>query len=354
MKTRDNIKSMTALITGGAGFIGSNLSAHLLRQGWKVIIFDNLSRQGSQENLAWIARNSKTPKLKILISDVRDYQELKKALERTDVIFHLAAQVAVTTSIENPREDFEANALGTFNVLEAARKSGHNPVIIFSSTNKVYGSLANVAVKEHKERYDFADYKDGISEDFPLDFHTPYGCSNGAADQYTRDYFRIYALPTVVFRQSCIYGPRQMGIEDQGWMAHFVISAALERRITIYGNGKQVRDVLYVDDLIEAFLKAVDRADEVKGEIFNIGGGFENSLSLLEFIEFLQKRLGKRIDPVFKDSRPGDQKVFISDNRKLKEKLGWRPKVSYQEGVDKLIFWIKENEDLFRGSFVQS
>lgn len=336
-----------ALITGGAGFIGINLAEKLLKKGWKLSIFDNLSREGSNKNLDWLQNNYKLPKLKVYIKDIRDEGALREAVKGVDVIFHLAAQTALTTSIKNPREDFGVNAQGTLNVLEVARVSRKKPLVLYSSTNKVYGGMEDIKFIEGKARYSYKDFPEGIAEDFPLDFHSPYGCSKGAADQYTRDYYRVFGLPTVVFRQSCIYGPHQMGIEDQGWLAHFVISAIFGRPITIYGDGKQVRDVLYIDDLIDAFLKAVYKINKAAGQVYNIGGGNENSLSLCEFINLLEKKLGVKMRTKYADWRQGDQKVFISDNRKLKKDLNWRPKTLYEKGVERLIDWIGENRKLF-------
>lgn len=337
-----------ALITGGAGFIGSNLAASLLNKGWGVTIFDNLSRRGSEKNLAWLLDNYRFNDLNVEIKDVRDFSSLRAVVGDADVIFHLAAQVAVTTSFINPREDFEVNALGSFNVLEAARQLGNRPIVIYSSTNKVYGQMDGVKVNGGKYRYDYVRYKNGIAENWPLDFHSPYGCSNGVADQYTRDYYRIYGLPTVVFRQSCIYGPRQMGMEDQGWVAHFAISALFGRQINIYGDGRQVRDLLYVDDLISAYLAAVEKIDVSRGKVYNIGGGLENSFSLLEYLKLLEKLDGKKIKVSFSDWRPGDQKVYISNNSKLKKELGWAPQVSSQDGLKLLYEWVKDNKHLFQ------
>lgn len=336
-----------ALVTGGAGFIGSNLTVALLSRGWQVTVLDNLSRRGSEKNLSWLLKNFRSPKLTVEKKDVRDFYSVKKAANKVDVVFHLAAQVAVTSSVTNPRQDFEVNALGTFNVLEAARVSSNKPIVIYASTNKVYGAMDSVRVSKGETRYSYLDYPRGISENFLLDFHSPYGCSNGAADQYTRDYYRIFGVPTVVFRQSCIYGPRQMGMEDQGWAAHFAISAILGRPITIYGDGKQVRDILYVDDLIEAYLLAVERIKKSAGEIYNIGGGAANSFSLLEYLKILEAKLGKKVKIEFSDSRLGDQKVFISDNSKVEKELGWKIKNPYEKGLDKLLGWVKENKELF-------
>lgn len=333
-----------ALVTGGAGFIGSNLSWHLLRSGWDVTVFDTLSRQGSENNLAWLKTNPKAKRLHVEVKDIRDYDSLKQGVKRVDVVFHLAAQVAVTISVLHPREDFEINAAGSFNVLEAVREAGHKPMVIFASTNKVYGAMEKTKIKEYATRYAYADLVEGIDERYPLDFHSPYGCSNGAADQYTRDCFRIYGIPTLVFRQSCIYGPRQMGVEDQGWVAHFAICANRGKPITIYGDGKQVRDILYVDDLIEAYLKGVERISKVAGEIYNIGGGVRNALSLLEYIEFLESRTRKKLKIQYGTFRPGDQKIFISNNKKAEKELGWKPHTSYKEGMHHLLEWIKQEK----------
>lgn len=336
-----------ALVTGGAGFIGSNLIEKLLYEKWEVILYDNLSRGGTEKNLEWLKKSKNNNKLKIVIEDVRSEGEVEKYVGKVDVVFHLAAQVAVTSSVENPKEDFEINAGGTINVLEAARKTKQKPIVIYSSTNKVYGSFPNSKYKEEATRYLNLTYPKGINEEASLDFHSPYACSKGIADQYTRDYYRVYGLPTITFRQSCIYGPRQFGFEDQGWMAHFVISALKGHPINIFGNGKQVRDVLYVDDLILVFLKAVDVINKAKGEIYNIGGGIKNSLSLLEFLKILETRLGKKINLKFVEERAGDQKVFISDNSKLERTLNWMPRVGKEAGVERLINWISDNMDIF-------
>ena len=337
-----------ALVTGGAGFIGSNLVSKLLNDGWDVILYDNLSRAGTKKKLEWLKRSKNNSRLTIVIEDVRREKQVKKYVKKVDVVYHLAAQVAVTSSLDNPREDFEINAGGTLNVLEAARKTKHKPIVVYSSTNKVYGAQGNSRYKEGDTRYLNLTYPMGINEEVPLDFHSPYGCSKGVADQYTRDYYRIFGLPSIVFRQSCIYGNRQMGVEDQGWIAHFIISVLLGRPLTVFGDGKQVRDALYVDDLISAFLKAADGINKTKGEIYNIGGGVKNSISLLEFIRILEKRFGKKIKLKFGKERMGDQKVFISDNSKLEKSLNWKPKVELEEGIEKLYYWVKENIDIFQ------
>ena len=338
----------TTLITGGAGFIGSNYSARCISRGDKVVIFDNLSRAGAKRNLEWLETRFGKGSFELVMGDVRDAAAIQKAAQSASRILHLAAQVAVTTSVTEPRNDFEINAQGTFNTLEAARKSGNNPAFLFSSTNKVYGGMENVRVVEKETRYDYADLPEGASEEQLLDFHSPYGCSKGCGDQYVRDYSRIYGLPTAVFRQSCIYGLRQFGVEDQGWVAWFVIAAITGRPISIYGDGKQVRDILFVDDLLDAYDAAFDRMPEIGGQIFNIGGGRHNTISIwVEFKPILEKLLGREIPTTSGDWRPGDQPVFISDIRKAKQMLGWAPKVGVEEGISRLFNWVKENKELF-------
>lgn len=334
------------LITGGAGFIGSNLSAHFLEKGWSLTVFDNFKRRGTRSNFSWL--KNKYPAVKMVEGDIRNETDLVDAIKGQEVVIHLAAQVAVTTSVVNPREDFDINALGTFNMLEAVRKSGNKPIVIFSSTNKVYGGMEKEKVVRKKEKYAYRDLPNGVSEKMCLDFHSPYGCSKGAADQYTRDYFRIYGIPTVVFRQSCIYGPRQFGIEDQGWIAWFIIALTLGKPITIYGDGMQVRDVLYIDDLVRLFDCAITKINTAKGKVYNVGGGKENTLSVwTQFCPLLEKLFQRKITPKFADWRPGDQKVFVSDISYVKKELNWSPKISVEEGVTKLFRWINANKSLF-------
>src|SRR5215510_11612655 len=334
------------LVTGGAGFVGSNLANNLLTDGFDVTIFDALVRAGSQENLAWLRRHSN--RLHFVRGDVRDIEAVKDAVADVDVIYHLAAQVAVTSSVSDPRSDFETNALGTLNVLEAARESGRRPIIVFTSTNKVYGEMEDVPVAEGPSRYSFTECPNGVSEAQPLDFHSPYGCSKGAADQYVRDYGRIYDLPTVVFRMSCIYGPRQFGTEDQGWVAHFIISVLTGQSITIYGNGKQVRDLLLVDDLVRAFRLAVDRIDRAAGEVCNIGGGPFNSTSVwAEFGQVVAELSGHDISVSFDDWRPGDQPCYVSDIRKAGELLRWKPLIDKETGIRRLGEWVSAHIALF-------
>jgi len=336
------------LITGGAGFIGSNYVDRLIGRGEKVMVYDNLSRAGAELNLEWLRSSHGGTSFELIEADIKDDVRLVDACQAVDVIVHLAGQVAVTTSVNDPRQDFEDNALGTFNVLEAARQAKRKPIILYSSTNKVYGGMEDVRIVEEDSRYQYADLPFGVAEAQPMDFHSPYGCSKGAGDQYVRDYHRIYNLSTVVFRQSCIYGPRQFGIEDQGWVAWFVIAAILGRPITIYGDGKQIRDVLFVGDLMEAYDLAIERIDRAAGKVYNIGGGPENTLSIWqEFGPLLQELLGREI-PIARDEwRPGDQKVYISDIRKAESELGWKPKTSVQEGIRWLFEWVQAHQNLF-------
>jgi CDP-paratose 2-epimerase len=335
------------LVTGGCGFIGCNWVDRLLARGERVVAFDNLSRRGSEKNAEWL-RGKYGARFELIRADIRDARAIADAARDVDAIYHFAAQVAVTTSVTNPREDFEINALGTFNVLEAARASSRNPLVLFASTNKVYGGMEDVAIVEHATRYGYRDLPNGFSEERPLDFCSPYGCSKGAADQYTRDYARIYGLPTVVFRQSAIYGYRQFGVEDQGWLAWFIIAAVTGKPITIYGDGKQVRDMLFIDDLLDAYDAATARIDRIAGQVYNIGGGPMNTISVwAEFGPMLEKLLGRKILVQYGDWRPGDQRVCVYDISKAQRELGWEPKVGVQEGVEKLYRWVVENRALF-------
>jgi CDP-paratose 2-epimerase len=274
--------------------------------------------------------------LTIVREDVRNLEALCGAMNEVDVVAHLAAQVAVTTSVVDPREDFLVNALGGINVLEAARHCSGDPIVLFSSTNKVYGALQSVKVEEGTLRDCLPDRPEGIAEDSPIDLYSPYGCSKGACDLYMLDYARIYGLKTVVLRQSCIYGPRQFGVEDQGWVAHFVISAVMGRRINIYGDGRQVRDILHIDDLLDVYDRAIERIDVCRGQAYNIGGGPGNAISLLELIYRLEAGLDRAIPLYFGEWRPGDQKVYISDIRKARRDLGWSPRVSVNDGLASL------------------
>ena len=340
---------MHIFITGGAGFIGINLARHHLLKGDKVKIFDNFSRKGAQANAGRLVEQFGRDNLIVVPGDVaHDFELLKNELEGADLIFHTAGQVAVTRSFINPRLDFEANALGTFNTLEAMRLTAPGATLIYSSTNKVYGGLEDVKVVEEDRRYRFNDFANGISETKQLDFHSPYGVSKGAGDQYVRDYARMYGLNTVVFRKSCIYGPYQMGVEDQGWVAWFALAAHFGKPITIYGNGKQVRDVLHIADLINAYEAAYLHIHQTRGQIFNIGGGPVNTLSLLELIELLEQDYGRKIDYKFADWRRGDQPVYVSDIAKAKTALNWQPNISPAQGVRQLIHWIRDNEALYK------
>lgn len=339
------------VIAGGAGFIGINTASYYLKKGYKVTIFDSLARKGCAENIKWLQKRSQTDRLTLLEGDVRSpSQSLQQAVEQADALFHFASQVAVTTSVADPRHDFEVNAQGTFNMLELIRLSkGKQPVFFYSSTNKVYGGLEDVVIAEHKDSYLFKDYPDGISEDRCLDFHSPYGCSKGAADQYVKDYARIYDLKTVVFRQSCIYGYRQFGVEDQGWVAWFVIAAVLGKPITIYGDGKQVRDVLFIDDLVSAFDMAWKNIDNLqKNPVYNIGGGKENAISLIQLIHYLQDKVGLQLHIRYGDWRPGDQLVYISDIAKASHEFGWQPKFHWTTGIQRLVEWVTANKPLFQ------
>ncbi len=336
------IRKNKFLITGGAGFIGSNLANFLLSQGAEVTIYDNLSRKMVKNNLRWLKENTGGGKLEIIIDDVRNRDSLYRAIKNKDVIFHLAAQTAITDSVSNPMDDFEINTIGTINLLEGIRRHNPHAAALYSSTNKVYGSMESLKYGQTKNKFIFLDknFKDGIDESFPLDFHSPYGCSKGAADQYFHDYSRIYGLKTVVFRQSCIYGKRQFGNEDQGWVAHFLKKILQREEISIYGNGKQVRDILYIDDLIDAYLRAVNKINNIKGNIYNIGGGSKNKVSLIELIKILEKKLNKSASYSFKEWRPGDQKIFFCNNQKAYKELGWEAKTGIDEGLNKLFEWV--------------
>lgn len=335
------------LITGGAGFIGSNLSKHFLDKGHDVTIYDNLSRYGAKENVEWL--KSLFVKLKVIHADIREEKKLNEAVVGKDVVVHLAGQVAVTTSVANPRFDFESNALGTLNVLEAVRNYGSKPIVLYSSTNKVYGGMEEIKIIKKGNRYIYKDYPEGISEKTNLDFHSPYGCSKGVGDQYVRDYERIYGIPTVVFRQSCIFGPRQFGVEDQGWLAWFILAFTFGKTVKIYGDGMQVRDVLYIDDLVRAYEMAIEKIDTSKGKIYNVGGGVTNSISIWKELQpVLEGLFGRELKPEFGPWRPGDQKVYISDIKKIEKELGWKPNIKVADGIEKLFTWIQSNKPLFK------
>ncbi len=344
-------KTRTILITGGAGFIGSNLAERLLAEpATQVRIFDDLSRRGVSHNLAWLQGLAGSERLEFVKGDVRNASNISNAAKDADEIYHLAAQVAVTTSVDQPRKDFEVNVLGTFNVLEAARRSGRRPFLLFTSTNKVYGSLDGVPVAVEGTRYRAQDRGFcGVAETELLDFHSPYGCSKGAADQYVRDYARIYDLPTVVFRMSCIAGPRQFGTEDQGWVAHFVYSVLEGKPITIYGDGFQVRDVLHVSDLIDAMQAVRRMSSRTAGEIYNLGGGPERAISVVEMLEAIARETG--IDPIlqYSDVRPGDQPLYISNIAKLTAHTGWWPRFSSAEILQAIDHFWRNNKRFLAG-----
>jgi CDP-paratose 2-epimerase len=329
------------LITGGAGFVGSNLADALLRDGEKVIVADNFSRDGVRLNAAWL-KAKHGDRVRIETVDVRDAARIRALVRESKQVFHLAAQVAVTTSLVDPRDDLETNVIGTFNVLEAARTMLNPPSVLFTSTNKVYGGMEQVPVALSEGRYVYADGRRGVTEEARLDFHSPYGCSKGAADQYVHDYARIYGLPTVVFRMSCIYGRRQFGTEDQGWVAHFARSLLGGEPITIYGDGCQVRDILWVDDLVRAMRLAMDRIDTVHGEVFNLGGGAGNAVSVRGVIEGLRALTGSAVPVSYSDWRPGDQRVYVSDTSKAERVLGWKAEIAWESGLEKLVEWLHE------------
>jgi CDP-paratose 2-epimerase len=331
-----------ALITGGAGFVGTNLALRLLSEGRRVLVFDNLSRPGVRTNLRFL-QECYPESLEVEVADICDAGAVGRAVGRAEEIYHLAAQVAVTTSLAAPLDDFEVNARGTVNVLEAARRRRPAPPMIFTSTNKVYGDLADVSLLKTESRYVPLNpqvRENGIGEARPLNFHSPYGCSKGAADQYVLDYARSYGLPAVVFRMSCIYGPHQFGTEDQGWIAHFLIRARQNGTLTVCGDGCQVRDVLYVGDLVEAFLLARSKIGSLSGMPFNIGGGPRNTLSLLELIELLTEQHGVRPSTRTAPWRAGDQRYYVSDTRRFSEATGWRAIVSPGVGIDRLADWL--------------
>lgn len=338
---------MKVIITGGAGFIGSNAASRYLRRGAQVVVIDDLSRPGTEHNLEWLRRQGD---LEFLQIDIRDAWRTGQAFaEHRDagLVLHLAGQVAVTTSVADPRSDFEINALGTFNVLEAIRHARVAAPVIYSSTNKVYGGMEEVGVVERDEHYVYADLPRGVPEEMGLDFCSPYGCSKGSGEQYFRDYHRIYGLNTVVFRQSCIYGYRQFGFEDQGWVAWFTIATQCGLPITIFGDGKQVRDVLFIDDLLDAYDAAAANIERAAGRIYNVGGGPENVISLLNLLDYLEQREGRPVPYTRGDWRPGDQKIYVSDIRRAQRELHWSPRIGWQHGLTLLYEWVTSNLDLF-------
>jgi CDP-paratose 2-epimerase len=333
------------LITGGAGFIGTNLAHRLLSAGQDVLIFDNLSRPGVEHSLQWLCKRPGN-RVRVCVADMRDASAIHEAVHQAAQVFHFAAQVAVTTSVLAPKEDFEVNALGTLNLLEALRQLDQPPPLVFTSTNKVYGNLQDGGVRKHGRRYEPTNRAlrlAGINEDRPLAFHSPYGCSKGAADQYVIDYARIYGLPAVVFRMSCIYGPHQCGTEDQGWVAHFLMRTLARKPITLYGNGLQVRDILFVHDLVNALLLAQTHMPTLAGQVFNIGGGTANTTSLLELLALIAEIHGQKPVIRFAAWRPGDQKYYASDIRRFSAATGWVPQVSIRQGVAALYTWLLQN-----------
>lgn len=336
-------KAPKAIVTGAAGFIGSNTVARLLSKGYQVVAIDNLSRVGAEVNLEWLQSLG----LRTFIEgDVRNGDLMELVVRENadaEVLIHLAGQVAVTTSVKDPRSDFEHNILGTLNLLEACRLHAPETMFLFSSTNKVYGGLEEYDRHLDGMRYVFPQFPRGISEELPLDFHSPYGCSKGAADQYVRDYHRIYGMPTVVFRQSCIYGVRQMGVEDQGWVAWFLIAALRGQEVTLFGDGNQVRDLLYIDDLVDLYLAAIERRGQAAGQIYNVGGGASNSLSLLEFFLMLRKEFEIEVRYTQETWRPGDQHYFVADTTKARVELGWVPQVGLKVGLGRLLEWLRQN-----------
>lgn len=337
---------MKILVTGGAGFVGINLTKHLLSNDNNVTIFDNFSRSGSKENLSWIKNQTFNSKLKIIDGDVQSLPLLIESIKNIDIIYHLAGQVAVTSSLVDPHNDIKNNLVGTFNILEAIRQAKNRPALIFTSTNKVYGALENLTFIENENRYICPDMPNGISEAQPLDFFSPYGCSKGAADQYVHDYSRTYGLKTVVFRMSCIYGPRQFGTTHQGWLAHFIRATINNQPITIYGDGKQVRDILFIDDLSRALHMAGNNLDTTAGNVYNVGGGPKNTISIWnEFSEILSDLNNSTLPPISYDkTRTGDQCYYVSDISKIKKELNWTPEYSVKDGITELWNWCIESK----------
>jgi CDP-paratose 2-epimerase len=331
----------TNLVTGGAGFVGTNTAHRLLESGERVVVLDDLSRPGVDRNLQWLRANHGT-RLEVVQGDVRSAADVRHAARSADRVFHFAAQVAVTTSVVDPSHDYSVNLGGTLTLLEELRRRSEPPPLLFTSTNKVYGKLAGLAVSQVGERYEPHDAETrahGVSEQWPLQFASPYGCSKGGADQYVLDYAETFGLPAVVFRMSCIYGPHQCGNEDQGWVAHFLMQALQGAPITLFGDGRQVRDVLHVDDLLDAMLLATDRSAQLAGQAFNMGGGPQSTVSLLELIDLIG-RLGSPPEVRHGDWRVGDQRYYVSDTRRFRDATGWTPKVAPEDGVKLLHDWL--------------
>ena len=339
-------KNKNIVITGGCGFIGTNAAIELSSKN-NVLIIDNLSRRGTEYNLQYLKKNHDIRFFKIDISDKEKISDFFRMNKKIDAILHFAGQVAVTTSIKEPYFDFLSNLTGTINILESVRKYKVKPIIIFSSTNKVYGSLDKYELLESNSKYIFKSKKmKGINESEPVDFYSPYGCSKGSADQYIHDYFRIFDIPTIVFRQSCIYGKRQFGVEDQGWLAWFLFSLMKKKIATVFGTGKQVRDVLYISDLIDAYKAALENISDTAGNIYNIGGGLKNSFSIIEYLYYVADRYNLPLKIKNKEWRPGDQLIYISDTTKFEKKTGWRVKTDYFKGIDLLYEWLLDNYNI--------
>jgi CDP-paratose 2-epimerase len=354
LRQRIEVYLSRVLITGGAGFIGSNLASSLIRQGHEVTVLDNLSRAGSASNLGCLRARHGKDSFRFIAAGVNDFEPVLRAAERIERVYHLAGQVTVTGSVADPLQDFSDNALGTIHVLEASRRTGDNPIFVYSSTNKVYGSLENIDFEEEPTRYRYRDLPLGIPETHPVDFHSPYGCSKGSGDQYTRDYFRIFGLRTIVFRQSCVYGPGQFGLEGQGWLSWLMMASLWGWPITICGNGKQVRDILHVDDLLEAYDAAVNGIDKVAGQVFNLGGGPGNTISVwAEYGPMIESLVGNRVEASFAGWRPGDQRIYVSDIQKAGQLLGWKPRISVNEGVGKQFEWVKGHESLIHQALAE-
>lgn len=336
---------MKLLITGGCGFLGSNLAVEAIKRKVDLYIFDDLSRLGSEENLKWLETQGK---FKFIKGDIRNSADIANAVShiKPDAIFHLAGQVAMTTSLADPRKDFEINALGTFNLLESVKQHCPKAIILYSSTNKVFGDLEWVEYEETDTRYIAKKFPDGFNEETPLNFSSPYGCSKGSADQYILDFYRVFNIKTAVFRHSSMYGGRQFSTYDQGWIGWFCEQALktkngkLDKPFTINGNGKQVRDVLYCDDMVDLYFKSLENIENIKGEAFNIGGGMENSLSLLELFAFLEKELDINLSFTNLKPRASDQKVFVADISKAKKLIGWQPKIDKEAGIKKMLEWV--------------
>lgn len=335
---------MKYLVTGGCGFIGSNLASEVLKRGEELVVFDNLFRFGSTQNLSWLKQQGE---FKYYPFDIRNLNDIETVIkeEKPDVIFHLAGQVAMTTSVINPRLDFEINAVGTFNLLDSVRKYSPNTIILYSSSNKVYGDFKNLMFEEKETRYVCKEYPNGFDENIPIDFHSPYGCSKGTADQYLLDYHRLYGIKTVVFRHSSMYGGNQHATIDQGWIGWFCQKAmeiknqSAKEKFTISGTGKQVRDVLHADDVVALYFAALKNMEKVKGEVFNIGGGMDNSLSLLELFSILENSLSIKIEFERLPPRESDQLVFVADNSKINKLTSWLPLIDFKDGIKRIINW---------------